>query len=258
MKTKIVGICNVTPDSFSDGGLYIDPEKAIDHVRKMFDQGADLVDIGAESTRPGSERLDPVDEFMRLKPVVAKLAELGLLDRISVDTFHPFTADRVQRMGVRIINDVTGFTNGEMIQAIERGTTAIVCHLPYGDIGMAHQNPDCDDIHQVVEDLTITSELMEEDFGVCRQIADPGIGFGKTKRLNLELLGFPKYFALQPVMIGYSRKRFLGDHRMDPNRNVEAGLIAMEAGAAYLRVHDVAEHVEARDKLQGVGYADID
>ena len=248
MPIQLVGILNITSDSFSDAGLYLSPKNALDHAKKLFSAGASILDVGAESTRPGATSLTPDEEWERLEPVIGQLVN-SYPGRISLDTFHPETVARViKAAGPVIVNDVTGFNNPLMIKMIaDNKLRCIVSHLPtkFGqDIQAAHQNPKLIDSTQtVVDDLLkrrnqmILAGIKAEDI-----ILDPGIGFGKTSALNMQLLEFAKFMPGHDVMIGYSKKRFLGENRMNLEVNLEAGKKAIEAGAKYLRVHDVAGH----------------
>ena len=241
--TQLVGILNITPDSFSDGGQFVTPQSAIAQAHKLFNDGATLVDIGAESTRPNATVLTAAQEQARLESVLpALLAEFP--GRLSLDTYHPETADWALSLGNIIINDVTGMTNPHMIEVVTRhGARCIVSHLPGNDIQAAHGGDLLDDISVVVDDLLAMESLLRaEGLDAEDIILDPGIGFGKTPELNRQLLEFAHYVPGMHVMIGYSRKRFLGELRMELEPNLAAGRIATAAGAAYLRVHNVAGH----------------
>ncbi len=241
--TKLVGILNITPDSFSDGNLFFDSKKALQRADQLFTQGASLVDVGAESTRPGAIPLTSTEEWQRLqlvlKPLLTKYPR-----QISVDTYHPQTAERTLNLGDVIINDVTGMNNPEMIKVIiNHHARCIISQLPGTDIQEIHRGKLIDDVEQVKHDLLTKVELLKAN-GLQKEqiILDPGIGFGKTPELNHQLLKFAEQVPDYKVMIGYSRKRFLGEKRMELQANLVAGQIAIEAGAAYLRVHDVAGH----------------
>jgi dihydropteroate synthase len=232
---------NVTPDSFSDGGQFLDPRRAIEQAKRLFKDGAALVDVGAESTRPGAEPLTPEQEWQRLEPVLKELAR-QFPGKLSVDTHHPETVVKVLALGDIIINDVTGMNNPAMVDAVSKAKArVIVSHLPGQNIQAAHQGELISDVNTVKNDLLERVELLRS-IGVTELILDPGIGFGKTPELNWQLLEFAKLIPNYPVMIGYSRKRFLGENRMELAPNLEAGRRAVAAGAAYLRVHDVAGH----------------
>ncbi|HSE60812.1 MAG TPA: dihydropteroate synthase [Candidatus Saccharimonadales bacterium] len=240
---KLVGILNITPDSFSDGGAYSNPAVAFAHADALFEDGASLVDVGAESTRPGAEPIDPYEEWRRLEPLLTALLAFRP-GRISVDTYHPETADSALALGDVIINDVTGMNNPEMREVVAgRKARCIISHLPGLDIQAAHKGRLVDDISVVRNDLLQKVALLgDAGLPADRIILDPGIGFGKTPALNWRLLEFAREVPNHQVMIGYSRKRFLGEDRMQLAPNVRAGRIAAKAGAAYLRVHDVAGH----------------
>ncbi|HSX45893.1 MAG TPA: dihydropteroate synthase [Candidatus Saccharimonadia bacterium] len=241
---ELVGILNVTPDSFSDGNLFFDAVKAIEHARQMFGDGAALVDVGAESTRPKATPLTPEQEWQRLEPVLTELVR-DFPGRISVDTYHPETAEKALELsGDVIINDITGMNDPAMRDVVAKfKARCIISELPGGDIQAAHASEPVNDALQIKKELLARAAGLEA-MGVPKAniILDPGIGFGKTMALNRKLLEFPKLIKGYKVMIGYSRKRFLGEHRMEIGPNLEAARIAIAAGAAYLRVHDVAGH----------------
>ncbi|HSW85444.1 MAG TPA: dihydropteroate synthase [Candidatus Saccharimonadales bacterium] len=243
---QLVGILNITPDSFSDGDLYLDPERAVKHAEQLFADGASLVDIGAESTRPGATPISYEVEWLRLKDVIKWFSTL-YPGKLSLDTYHPETAKLALSIRDFIINDVTGNGNPAMVDVIvERQARCVIGHLPgpaNTDIQAIHSGKQIDNIQQVIDELLSKAGKLE-DKGLKRKniILDPGIGYGKTHELNWQLLKFARHVPGYRVMIGYSRKRFLGDKRMELKPNLAAGRIAIEAGAMYLRVHDVAGH----------------
>lgn len=240
---RLVGILNITPDSFSDGGLYAEAQAALQKTTQLFKEGASLVDVGAESTRPGAKPVTATQEWQRLYQILQQIIEL-YPEQISVDTYHPETAAKALDLGDVIINDVTGMNNPAMVKLVARHKArCVISHLPAADPQAAHTGKLVEDVRQVADELlSKAEELQEKGLPKGHIILDPGIGFGKTEELNWELLKFAKEVPDYPVMIGYSRKRFLGDKRMELEPNLEAGRIATEAGAAYLRVHDVAGH----------------
>lgn len=240
---KLVGILNITPDSFSDGGKFLDPETAIIQLEKLFADGASLVDIGAESTRPHATPLEPDEEWQRLEPVL-RVALSRWPGKISLDTYRPETVRRAFEIGPVMINDVTGMNDPEMIRAVtELQAPCIISQHPHMSLHMSHQTMPVSTVDEVKHDL-LAKALILSHKGIRREqiILDPGIGFGKTMELNTQLLNFAQEVPDYNVMIGYSRKRFLGENRMDLAVNLTAGKIAAEAGAAYLRVHDVKGH----------------
>lgn len=247
---ELVGILNITPDSFSDAGLFVETSRAVARAQELFAQGAAIVDVGAESTNPKSSPITISEEWRRLRPVLAQLYK-EYPGRISVDSFHPENIRRIaEQIGTDfIVNDVTGMNSSSMRAAVAQyGLRCIVSHLParFGtDIHAAHKNADMDDEQDVVDEL-LARRAQLEALGVPREriILDPGIGFGKTMPLNERLLKFAARVPDAEVMIGYSRKRFLGEHRMELAPNLVAGKTAIRAGARYLRVHDVIGHRE--------------
>jgi dihydropteroate synthase len=249
MRVELVGILNVTPDSFSDGGQFLEAQKAIQQAKKLLADGASIIDIGAESTNPWSSPLTSEQEWQRLEPVIKALnAEYYLGNRLSVDTYHPETARRALENGAKIINDVTMFRDPSMVDlAAECRDQAqyIVSHLSpsVSSIAKAHKVIPTTTIEEVkTELLSKRDELVSRGVPLENIILDPGIGFGKTMELNRELLKFAQEVPEHRVMIGYSRKRFLGENRMEIEPNLEAGRTAIAGGAHYLRVHDVAAH----------------
>lgn len=265
---KLVGIVNVTPDSFSDGGKFFDPQDAIKQTQQLFDNGASMVDIGAESTRPGATPVSADEEWRRLFPVLNDKVPF-YYDAISVDTYRPETIARIGReIGQVTINDVTAFNNPGMVAvAAGLGWTCVVSHLPkkFGqDIQSAHHAKDkVDSVQQVVDELVAQREQLRAAGVTGKIILDPGIGFGKTLRLNWQLLDFASYVPDSDVMIGYSNKSFLTSDpetgkqpsnaqvlRQNPGwvreQNLAAGSRVITAAAhdqtVYLRVHDVVAH----------------
>jgi dihydropteroate synthase len=246
--TQLVGILNITPDSFSDGGLYVETADALKHADDMFAEGATLVDIGAESTAPGSPEIDAAEEWQRLEPILPVLLE-RYPGQLSLDTRHPETAERVLRMGEIIINDMTCMTNPAMIKVVaDYGARCIIGHIPGNDVHASHDEDKIDDINQVRDELLERKQrLLAAGLRPDEIILDPGIGFGKTPELNWELLKFAAQVPGQEVMVGYSKKRFLGDNRKRLAPNLVAGRVATASGAAYLRVHDVGGHRQLLD-----------
>ncbi len=240
---KLVGILNVTPDSFSDGGEFFDPASAILQAQQLFADGASIVDVGAESTRPNANVLTADEEWQRLEPVLKVLLPM-YPGKISLDSYHPENIKRAFKIGPVIVNDVTGMNNPAMIAAVVKlKPTVIISHLPGMDIQLAHQQVPVSSVQQVKKELLSRAKLLEsKGLNPDQIILDPGIGFGKTMELNSQLLSFAKEVPGYKVMIGYSRKRFLGEDRMDLEPNLEAGRKALNSGAEYIRVHDVAGH----------------
>ncbi len=241
--TKLVGILNITPDSFSDGGLFIDPQKAIDRAEQLFRDGADIIDVGAESTNPYSNPLHWQEEWSRLETVLQTLIP-RYPNKISLDSYHPETIEQAFAIGPIIINDVTGMNNPYMIKtAVKHQARCIISHLRGDSVQGAHTGKLINDMNVVQSDLLEREAILIKK-GIAPEhiVLDPGIGFGKTPELNRQLLRFASTMPGKSIMIGYSRKRFLGERRMELEPNLEAGRIAVESGASYLRVHDVRGH----------------
>lgn len=240
---QLVGIVNVTPDSFSDGGLFLNPKQAIAQAEKLFADGAAIVDIGAESTRPRAAPLTTDEEWQRLEPVLKVLIP-RFPGKISVDSYRPATIEKAFGIGQIIVNDITGLRSPGMKELIiKHSAICIIGHMPHDNIQIAHNGEPTKTIKEVKNYLLQKeAELIKGGLDPANIILDPCIGFGKTPELNRQLIEFAKYVPDKKVMIGYSRKRFLGEHRMELEPNLAAGKIASASGAAYLRVHDVAGH----------------
>jgi dihydropteroate synthase len=246
--TKLMGVVNVTPDSFSDGGLYLDPEAAIAHGRELAGAGAEILDVGGESTRPGAEPVSEEEELARVVPVVRGLQGAA---RISVDTSKAAVAAAALEAGAEIVNDVTALRGDPEMAALcaGGGATVILMHM-LGEPRTMQRDPRYED---VVADV---KAFLAERLGAAvaaginedRVWLDPGIGFGKTSAHNMELLRrLAELRELgRPLVIGTSRKSFIGkvdgspaDQRL--GGTIASSVLAAAEGAAVLRVHDVAE-----------------
>jgi dihydropteroate synthase len=247
----IMGILNVTPDSFSDGGLYADPAAAAERAAEMAEEGASIIDVGGESSRPGARALPPGEEIDRVAPVLEKLSSLsGAV--ISIDTRNSATAREAIRLGASIVNDISGLTSdpGMVETAAGTGAAVVVMHMK-GTPETMQDDPEYDDAPgEITEWLGERARLLEAG-GIApdKIIVDPGIGFGKRLRDNLEIIDRigDLHTLGYPVMVGHSRKSFLGavTGRDDPPGRVAGGLAVtgrcLEAGVQILRVHDVRE-----------------
>ena len=247
-----MGIVNVTPDSFSDGGLHLEASRAIAHGMRLRDEGADIIDVGGESTRPGAHGVSPQDELARVIPVVAGLAREGIA--VSVDTMKPEVMRAALDAGACLVNDVNAFrAPGAREALVASGASACVMHMRGTPLTM-QSAPQYDDVVAEVSSFLAARAAALEAAGVARaRIAiDPGFGFGKTLEQNLALLrALGRIAALgYPVLAGLSRKRMIGDitgrdvaHRL--GGSVAAALLAVQNGASLVRVHDVKETVDA-------------
>ncbi|HEY6396649.1 MAG TPA: dihydropteroate synthase [Solirubrobacteraceae bacterium] len=252
---RVMGVVNVTPDSFSDGGLYLDREAALGHARELERQGAAILDIGGESTRPGASPVAEHEELRRVVPVIEALTQAGSGAQISVDTSKVRVAEAALDAGATLVNDVTAFrAEPGMAELVARGGTDCCLMHMLGEPRTMQQDPRYEDV--VSEVAAFLEERMA--FAIAhgvreeRIMLDPGIGFGKTIAHNLELLGrLDELVALgRPVVIGTSRKSFLGrlTGREVGDRvpeTVATNVIAYLAGAQVFRVHDVAAVYDA-------------
>ncbi len=248
----VMGILNVTPDSFFDGGRHDDPGAAIEQARRLAADGADLIDVGAESTRPGARPVDAGDELGRLLPVIRGIARLGFDLPISVDTAKPEVADAALAAGADMINDVSGADEPMLEVAARHGAPVIAMHMQ-GEPRTMQQNPAYDDVTAEVSAFLAGRIEAGRRLGV-QVLVDPGIGFGKALAHNLDLianLGTLRQLGA-PVVLGVSRKSFL-DRLLGnvPTEERLAGTLAVDAWAAafgfadIVRVHDVREHRHA-------------
>jgi dihydropteroate synthase len=246
-RTLILGVLNVTPDSFSDGGKYLDPDRAFARAVALEEAGADILDIGAESTRPGSSRIAAAEELRRLVPVLKRLREkVGI--PISVDTYKAEVAERAIELGAEIINDPSGLTfDPQLTKSVMNHNAGIILnHMRGTPDSWAKLGPLPDVMGTVVRDLTATVHRARlAGIDTSRIVIDPGIGFGKRKEQNSELLArLGELAALDlPIMVGASRKAFLdqGDETGTRFATAAAVTASILAGAHMVRVHDVAE-----------------
>ncbi len=253
-KPSVMGILNVTPDSFSDGGAFLPPADAIAQVKRMVAEGADVIDIGAESTRPGSGRASPAEQIARVQHILPAIAEAGVM--VSIDTTSSEVASFALQAGAKIVNDVSAGRDDPAIFAVaaEHGAAMCLMHM-LGQPKTMQADPQYDDVVAEVKVFLAERVTAARVAGVPREriIVDPGIGFGKTLAHNLALLaGVDELTALGlPVLIGASRKRFIDDiaGAPDPTGRVPGSIAACLAGfaggATIFRVHDVAATVQA-------------
>ena len=267
----IIGILNITPDSFSDGGKHfnkgrIDMKKAISKAKKMINEGAAIIDVGGESSRPGSDPVSEEEELRRVLPIIIEIAKLDTI--ISIDTTKPAVADTCISAGAHIINDITGFTNQKMINVAKKyakqGIGCIVMHMK-GNPKTMQQNVQYDDVVEEVYQFLKKQVIMLKKQGIKHIMIDPGIGFGKEVRHNLLLLkNINRFKPLnRPILIGASKKSFIGkiintdiDDRL--SGSIAVNIAAIHAGADAIRVHDVKEHAQAMKMFQALQNAGKD
>jgi len=252
MSPQIMGILNVTPDSFSDGGLYLDTASAIRRGETLVAEGADWIDVGGESTRPGAQPVSVTDELDRVIPVVEALADRGY--RVSIDTMKAAVAEQAIAAGATLVNDVSGWSDPEMPQVCARHGVAVCIMHMQGEPRTMQTNPTYGDVVAEVRDFLLERANFAASLGLTQDqiYIDPGIGFGKSLSHNLALLReLPALVSTGfPVLLGTSRKSFIGrllaaDGEVAPLSDRLEGTLATQAfaeraGVAMLRVHDVA------------------
>ena len=248
--TKIVGILNVTPDSFSDGGLYTDIKSAQKHLISMINDGADVIDIGAESTRPYSEEVPAEEQIKRLTPILKFIKSENLKTLTSVDTRSSIVAEFALDNGVNIINDVSGFDYDSLMpKIISKYQAQVIIQHSQGLPNNMQNNPTYSD---VVEEIykSLQSKLhLATDAGIKNIILDVGIGFGKSQKDNFEILNrIEEFYSLNsPIMVGVSRKSLLGlsnsnDNTLKDSLTLAISYPLIQKGVDYLRVHNVRLH----------------
>ncbi len=249
-KTHIMGILNVTPDSFSDGGKFVEIEIAVEQALAMIDDGADIIDIGGESTRPGAEPVSEAEELDRVVPVIEALEKETSVP-ISIDTYKSSVAERALRAGAKIVNDISGFHFDDKIAAVTADYNAgcVLMHIK-GEPRNMQKNPLYNDVLNEISDYLSKSISIGLNAGLEKEniITDPGIGFGKRFVDNLEIIHDLKKLKTLgcPVLVGPSRKSFIGQILDLPTEERLEGTAAVIAvsimnGANIVRVHDVKE-----------------
>ncbi len=252
----VMGILNVTPDSFSDPGEYFAPEKAVPHALRMLDEGADIIDVGGESTRPGSDPVPPEEELHRVVPVIRGILAERPDATISIDTYRASTAEAALEAGAKIINDVTAMHGDERMASLvaEADCPIILMHMK-GEPKTMQKDPRYDDVVKEVREFLSGRAEAAISAGVSPEsiILDPGIGFGKTVAHNLLLLkNLGEIVELGfPVLIGTSRKGFIGELTSEGDAGsrvfgtIATSVLAYERGATLFRVHDVRANKDA-------------
>jgi dihydropteroate synthase len=245
-----MGVLNVTPDSFSDGGLYLEPDAAVARAQEMVAEGADLIDVGGESTRPGAAPVGVEEELRRVIPVLERLAADGQSVQLSIDTSKASVAEAALAAGVGFVNDVTALRGDPAMAAAVAASSAELCLMHMlGEPRTMQDDPRYGDVVSEVKSFLEERLAFAVGEGIAEERIwlDPGIGFGKTLEHNLELLRrLDELVAIgRPVLVGVSRKRFIGalTDRAEDERlagSVAAAVIAFSRGASMLRVHDVA------------------
>jgi len=256
-----MGILNVTPDSFSDGAQYRSPQEAVNAALRMMQDGADLIYVGGESTRPGAPPVSIEEELRRVMPVIEDLIAKDI--PTSIDTRKPEVARKALLAGAKVLNDVTGLRNEQMLQAAAESDCSVCIMHMQGDPQTMQANPTYDDVVREIKQWLITQAKNAEERGIAKERIwiDPGIGFGKTLEHNLTLLRNLEQFVQSgyPVLIGVSRKSFLGkitEEALPTNDRVEASLaaqcVAQMKGAKIIRAHDVKQARRAVDVVSAI------
>jgi dihydropteroate synthase len=243
----IMGVVNVTPDSFSDGGRFLGTQQALEHARLLIGEGADILDIGGESSRPAAEPVGLDEELRRVMPVLEQLAQMPV--PVSVDTRKPEVMRRAIAAGAAMVNDINALREPGALEAVAQSQAAVCLMHMQGEPRFMQRDPQYKDVvAEVTAFLALRVEAAQQA-GIAREriVVDPGFGFGKSTGHNLELLqGLGTIGGLgQPVLVGLSRKSLFGKITGKPvadrvSASVAAALLAVERGAALVRVHDVA------------------
>lgn len=252
-RAAIVGILNITPDSFSDGGKYLDKNSAVEHGVKLLEEGADILDIGGESSRPGSKQISEEEELNRVIPVIDEIIKLRPDVLLSIDTTKSQVAIEALKRGVKIVNDISSFDfDGDMLNTVKKfNATIILMHMKGNPLNMQN-SPLYEDVVSEIYDYLLHKVEIVRKAGIKNIIIDPGIGFGKSLVDNYELIKRLNEFKGigQPIMIGVSKKSFLGKSlKLDVNEReiptLAAETIAIKQGARFIRTHCVENAVYA-------------
>lgn len=259
-KVQLVAIVNCTPDSFYDGGRYAQTQQAIEHGKQLIEEGADWIDVGGESTRPGATAVETKEELRRVLPVIEALSPLI---PVSIDTRNPIVAEQALMAGATMINDVSGFTQPAMCELAAKSQVLCCIMHAQGTPATMQINPSYPKgvIHDIYNFFQETLNKLES-YGISKQrlLLDPGLGFGKTKQHNFEIIAhLSEFYSLGcPLYLGMSRKSFLKTTSLQ-NASLSATLtcatVSALSGVCYLRVHDVKEHREMLSILEQIAWA---
>ncbi|MDI6751258.1 MAG: dihydropteroate synthase [bacterium] len=248
-RTHIMGILNVTPDSFSDGGLFLETEDAYRHTLRMQEDGADIIDIGGQSTRPGSLPVSPEEELRRVLPVIEKLKRSNFKLPISIDTYSDKVAEACLEIGVEMVNDISGLRFSKRMRDViaKYSAACLIMHIK-GTPRDMQDNPAYPDLFGEIIDYLKDGINQAEESGISEIVIDPGIGFGKDLEHNLQIINHLDRFCVlnRPILVGVSRKSFIGKVLNLPTEERLEGTsaacaVAILRGANIVRVHDVKE-----------------
>jgi dihydropteroate synthase len=264
--TKIIGILNITPDSFSDGGKFNSLDSALSHLQKLLEDGADMIDIGAESTRPGSTPLTPEEEWLRLEKILPEAVKVvknftethGKKIETSIDSYHFETVKKAYQLGIDVINDVSGLADEKIVQFIaEKNIQTVLMHnAPLAVNSDLVVNPYQDTNQQIIKWVQKKiSDLKKHDVKKSQLIFDPGVGFNKNAFQSIQTIKFVNDFRILdlPIYIGHSKKSFLEKMTIKnldrAQKTLEISKYLIGQNVDYLRVHDVKEHKFLLDTL---------
>ncbi len=253
----VMGILNVTPDSFSDGGLYLNTDTAVNHALEMIDDGADIIDVGGESTRPGAEEVSEEEEANRVIPVIEKILSLRKDAVISIDTTKMRVAEKALECGAKMVNDISGLSfNPAMVEVVNKHRAALIIMHMKGTPKDMQQNPQYEDVVSEVYDFLFDKVMFAKRNGLEKIFVDPGIGFGKRVEDNFELIKRIEDFKSigVPILIGVSRKSFLGktlnlEVNLRDTATSIAETIAVKNGARIIRTHNTGNAVQLKKLL---------
>ena len=254
----VMGILNITPDSFSDGGMYLDSNAALKRADKMIEEGVDIIDIGGESTRPGSDPVSTDEELKRIVPIIEAIKKISDI-AISIDTYKPEVMKEVIDMDVAMINDIYALQKPNTIDLIKKSNVGVCLMHMQGTPKTMQLNPTYKNVVSEVRSFLEerANLIANEGIGKTRIILDPGFGFGKTFEHNIDLLkNIESFKSLNlPILVGLSRKSFIrkilnGDHDDHLSGSISAAILSVIKGAKILRVHDVKETQSAFKIIQ--------
>ena len=264
-RPMLMGIVNVTPDSFSDGGKFLNLQAAVEHALRLLDEGADILDVGGESTRPYATPVSSDEELQRVQPVIAEILKLRPEAILSIDTSKPAVAQAALELGAEIINDVTGLTDRQMIEVAKTSGAAVCAMHMQGSPQTMQDQPTYRDVVAEVADYLQSRREALVSAGIDREriCLDPGIGFGKTHQHNLTLMAncWRLHELACPLLVGHSRKGFIGkvigDKDADRTAGTIGGALALAGqGVQIIRVHDVRPVREALVLFEACGGID--
>lgn len=263
-RTMIMGVLNITPDSFSDGGLFFDEGKAVARAKEMVQEGADIIDIGGQSTRPNAQEISPEEELKRVRPVIERLVKEVSVP-LSIDTYKFQVAKECIELGVQMVNDITGLRDPRMGEVIARHKIPVVIMHMQGTPETMQKNPIYGDVVNDIKEFFKERIQAARKAGIQDIVLDPGIGFGKTIEHNLQILRRTGEFQELgcPTLIGTSRKSFIGkltgdlpvEERLEGT--IASTVIAVMNGASLVRVHDVKAVKRALQITDAIKYVQI-